>query len=312
MASSDTADGDRLVELYRTYIGEPDRRTDVYLGFALFFGGLGLGLLGLTLFVVERAVLDGLVFFIREIAFAVGALGLPLVLLAVVVLLPADTRALYVASGGFAVVVVAIGFFVAVYPSNWNYGTPDYSLHGVTLYAIGLVSVLAATGSALVGYHIERTGGATTPTEETTRANADPDSGDAGDPSADDPAVTEAQVRRDIDEAMSGADITWGGVEADDTAQLQITPDEELEGQSLDQNSAKVHRSSGINDQLSALQGMKGGEQRTDSGGGIDEQAAALKELREKQRTESGDSAGDGGGTDGEAGIVGRLKSYFG
>ena len=92
MVSTDTTDEDRLVELYRSYIGEPDRRTDVYLGFALFFGGLGLGIIGLFLFVVERAVLEGLVFGVREVAFAMGALGLPLVLVAVVVLLPWSFR----------------------------------------------------------------------------------------------------------------------------------------------------------------------------------------------------------------------------
>ena len=67
MSSSDATDGDVLVGVYRAYIGEPDRRTDVYLGFALFFGGLGVGLLGLFLFVIERALLSGSVFWLREI-----------------------------------------------------------------------------------------------------------------------------------------------------------------------------------------------------------------------------------------------------
>lgn len=300
MASSDTADGDRLVELYRTYIGEPDRRTDVYLGFALFFGGLGLGLVGLFLFVIERALLSGIVFWIREIAFAMGALGLPLVLVAVVVLLPVDRRALYAALGGLAVVVVSIAFFLAVYPSNWNHGTPDYSLHGVTVYAVGLISVLAATGAALVGYHIERAEG-----PAGAGAGTDSHGGGGGTENTDsaDPEVTETQVQRDIDEAMAGTEITWGGVEKDDTNSLRITPDENLEGQSLDQESAKVHRSSGIDDQLSALQGMKGGEERTDSGSGVDEQAAALKELREQQRTESDAE---------ETGVIEQFRSYFG
>ena len=299
MASSDTTDGDRLVELYRTYIGEPDRRTDVYLGFALFFGGLGLGLVGLFLFVVERAFLSGEVFWIREIAFAMGALGLPLVLVAVVVLLPIDRRALYVALGGLAVVVVSIAFFIAVYPSNWNHGTPDYSLHGVTVYAVGLISVLAATGAALVGYHIERAEGSMG-AEGTVQ---DSDSGGSGGTGSADPEVTERQVQQDIDEAMSGTEITWGGVEKDDTSSLRITPDENLEGQSLDQESAKVHRSSGIDDQLSALQGMKGGEERTDSGSGVDEQAAALKELREQQQADA---------DAGESGVIEQVRSYFG
>ncbi len=298
MATSDAADEDRLVELYRTYIGEPDRRTDVYLGFALFFGGLGLGLVGLFLFVVERAVLSGIVFWIREIAFAMGALGLPLVLVAVVVLLPVDRRALYVASGGLAIVVVAIGFFLAVYPSNWNHGTPDYSLHGVTVYAVGLISVLAATGAALVGYHIERVEG-----PAATEGTGGVDGGGAGSADSVDPEVTESEVRRDIDEAMSGTEITWGGVEKDDTNSLRITPDENLEGQSLDQESAKVHRSSGIDDQLSALQGMQGGEERTDSASGVDEQAAALRELREQQKQEAETK---------ETGVIEQVRSYLG
>lgn len=300
MPPSDTADEDRLVELYRAHIGEPDRRTDVYLGFALFFGGLGLGLVGLFLFVVERAVLDGIVFWIREIAFAIGAIGLPLVLVAVVVLLPADRRSTYVAAGGLAVVIASIGFFVSVYPSNWNYGTPDYSLHGVTVYAVGLISVLAATGSALVGYHIERVGGGSASGATATGSGSETDSG-TGTESAD-PAATEARVQRDIDEAMAGTELSWGGVERVETERLRITPDDDLEGQSLDQSSAKVHRSSSIDDQLSALQGLKGGEQRTDSGSGVDDQAAALKELREQQQREEDAKP---------SGVVEQLRSYF-
>ncbi|MFT4885602.1 MAG: hypothetical protein ACI8U4_003128, partial [Natronomonas sp.] len=89
-ADTDGSGEDRLVALYRDHIGEPDRRIDVYLGFALFFGGLGLGLVGLALFGIERAALAGEVFWLREIAFAAGAFGLPLVLFSVAVLLPAD------------------------------------------------------------------------------------------------------------------------------------------------------------------------------------------------------------------------------
>lgn len=291
MPPSDT--GDRFVEFYRTHIGEPDRRTDVYLGFALFFGGLGLGLLGLVLFGLERALLSGVAFSIREIAFAIGALGLPLVLVAVVVLLPADRRALYVAAGGLAIVVAAIGLFVSVYPSNWNHGTPDYSLHGVTVYAVGLVSVLAATASALVGYHIERV-------EKGPEAGVTDEEADG---TTDDPDVTEAQVQRDIREAMSDTEISWGGVERVETEQLRITPDEDLEGESLDRSAATVHRSSSIDEQLSALQGLKGGEQRTDSGSGVDDQAAALKELREQKRQEAAAEPD---------GLADRIRSYLG
>ncbi len=286
MSGTDTSE-DRLVDLYRRYIGEPDRRTDVYLGFALFFAGLGLGLVGLVLFVVERALVSGDVFSVRQIAFAAGALGLPIVLSSVVVLLPADQRALYVAGGGLVVTVLAVGFFVAVYPSNWNYGTPDYSPQGVTVYAIGLVSVLSATAAALVSYHVERVEGVAA-TEGTTES---------------DPEVTDEQVRRDIEEAMESTELTWGGVEKVETERLRINTDAELEGIDVDQSSAKTYRSAGVDDAVSGLRGLQGGEHRTEtSSGGVDEQMAALQELREKQKGEA-EAQPDG--------IVGRLKSLL-
>jgi len=291
MTTSESNGGtDRLLDVYREYIGEPDSRTDVYLGFALFFVGLGIGILGLVLFAVERLTMQGTAFWVREIAFAIGALGLPLVLLSVVVLLPASRKATAVAGAGFAVTLGAIAFFVSVYPGNWNSSPPDYSLQGVTLYAVGLVSVLAATGSALVGYHIERTGGG-------PAVEAEPEDGGA------DPAVTEAKVQQDIDDAMSEAEISWGGVEKVDTERLSINPDAELEEETLDQSSAKVHRSKSVDDQLSALKGMKGGEQRTDSGSGVDDQADALKELRQQKREEAAAEPD---------GLLARLRSYIG
>lgn len=271
-ADTDGSGEDRLVAIYRDYIGEPDRRTDVYLGFALFFGGLGLGLVGLALFGIERAALAGEVFWLREIAFAAGAFGLPLVLFSVAVLLPADRRAMYVAAGGLAVTIAAIAFFVSVYPSNWNAGA-DYSLRGVTIYAVGVVSVLASTGAALVSYHVERVSGSPAAVEEADEAA--------------DPEVTDEQVQRDIEDAMSSTEINWGGVEKVETERLNITPDAELEGENLDQSSAKVHRSKSVDDQLSALQGLKGGEDRTDTSDSVDDQAAALQELREQQRKEA-------------------------
>lgn len=291
MTTSDTDNtgDDRLVELYREYIGEPDRRTDIYLGFALFFGGLGLGLLGLLLFVIERGLMTGEVFWLREIAFAAGAFGLPLVLVSVVVLLPADRRATYVAGAGLLVTIAAIVFFVSVYPSNWNHGEPDYSLQGVTVYAIGLVSVLSATGASLVSYHVERASGV--PSAETDlEEESDPD-------------VTDEQVERDIEEAMEGAEISWGGVEKVETERLTINPDAELDGETLDRSTADVHRSSGIDEQLSALQGLKGGEQRTDtSSGGVDDQAAKLQELREQKQREA-EAEPDG--------LWERIKAYI-
>ncbi len=43
MAAEQAADG-YLFDLYRRYIGEPEDRTDVYVGFGLFLGGIGLAI----------------------------------------------------------------------------------------------------------------------------------------------------------------------------------------------------------------------------------------------------------------------------
>ncbi len=291
MTAAAQTDDDPLVDLYREFIGEPDSRTDVYLGFGVFFAGLGLGLVGLVLFAIERGLLAGDVFWLRQLAFATGALGLPLVFGSVVVLLPADRRALYVAAGGLIMTLVAIAFFVAVYPDNWNFGA-DYSLQGVAIYAVGLVSVLAATGSALVGYHVERVqGGPAGPS-------------DAAETGEREPAVTDEQVQRDIEEAMADTEISWGGVEKVETEQLTITSDADIEGQQLDSASARVHRSRGVDEQLSALKGLQGGEQRTGSGRGVDDQSSKLQALREQQRQE--EHTAESGGW------LARLKSLVG
>lgn len=296
--SSSASGGDPFVDLYRSYIGEPDSRMDIYLGFALFFGGIGLGLIGLVLFAIERGVVAADLFWLRELAFATGALGLPVVLVSVVVLLPADRRATYVAGIGFVITLGAIAFFISVYPSNWNHGTPDYSLQGVTVYAIGLITVLAATAAALVSYHIERVQGGSGAAGQTPLADETHGGG-----SGRVEEVTDEQVRRDIDEAMADTEISWGGVEKVDMKRLRITPDEKLEGTNLDRSSAKVHRSSSVDDQLDTLRGLKGGERRTDSGDGTDEQMAALRELREKQQAEAMAKPD---------GLVGRLKDLIG
>lgn len=291
--------GGRLLAVYRAYIGEPDSRTDVYLGFAAFFAGLGLGLFGLLLFVYERGLIAGDAFGLRQIAFAAGALGLPLVLVSVTILLPTDRRAVYLALGGFLVTFLAVGFFVSVYPSNWNYGTPDYSLQGVTVYAIGLLGVLSATATALVGYHVERAQGGPVPIDPETGEPREPTPGAVHD--ADPEAVAE-QVQRDIDEATAATDITWGGVEKVETERLRINTDATLEEVDIDQSSAKVHRSAGIDEAVAGLQGLQGGMARTDSGGGVDDQANALRELREQQRREA-EASPDG--------VVDRVRSLL-
>lgn len=266
-----------LLARYRRHIGEPDRLSDVYLGFGLFFGGVAMGLLGLLLFVVERvAVGVDPVFWLRALAFSVGALGLPILLLGVAVLLPVDRRVLVAAGSGVVVCLAAVGLFLSVYPEDWNQiSGPDYSTLGVSVYAVGLVVVIAASGAALVRYHIDRA----TPT-------AGADRGRQGGDSERTETVSEDRVRRDIEDAMRDAEITWGGVRKEESRSIRVETDEgNVDRSGFDGVPASETRTdSGVDDAVASLRGLKGGEDRVDRGGGTDEQTAALQELRERER----------------------------
>lgn len=278
---------DRIESWYRTYIGEPNSEIDVYAGFGLFFAGLAMGLLGLGLFAIEQLLTgSGTDFLVREIAFAVGALGLPVLLLGVAVLLPVDRRATYAAGCGVAITVAAVAFFVTVYPGQWNVSGADYSLEGVSLYAAGVLTVVASTAAALVSYHVERTGPAPDVAEEP----------------GDDPTVTDGEVQRDIDEAMADAEVTWGGVPKLETRQLEVTTpgEEELDRSTFDRVGGDTYRSEATDDAVAGLKGLRGGERRTAQGGDVDDQTAALRELREREAAD---------GTD--PGLLQRLRGLF-
>ncbi|MFC7154935.1 permease [Halomarina halobia] len=260
-----------LVAWYRRHIGEPERRVDVYLGFALFFGGLGLGLSGLALFVYEGTLPGpGKTYWFREIAFAVGASGLPTLLLGVTVLLPVERRARYAALGGATICLVAVALFVGTYPYQWDVrGGPDYSVQGVGIYAVGLVAVVAATAAALVSYHVERA----LPTE-------------SGDETSPDPEVPDEQVRHDIDDALASAELSWGGVRKVETQRIQFgesAATESIDRSGLEGVAPTSHRSEGVDGAVAGLKRLRGNEDRTARGGGTDDQTAALRQLRERQ-----------------------------
>lgn len=291
-----------LVSWYSEHVGEPDRAVDVYLGFGLFFAGVAVGLGGLVLFLVERGLFEGRVWWMREVAFAAGALGLPGVLLGTVVLLPVDRRALYGAVAGSVVCLGGVGFFLYAYPWQWNVTSgADYSAAAVAVYALGLVTVVSAAAAALVSYHVERANG---PVQAIDPEEADGD---------DEPSVSDEQVRRDIDEATAATDISWGGVRKTETRRLSLNTDgmEELDRKGFDGVEAKRVRGAGIDDAIQGLQAMKGGVDRSArSEGGVDDQATALKELREKQQAEA--VATEDEGVLGRGGLLDRLRGALG
>jgi hypothetical protein len=292
-----------LFEWYERYIGDPETETDVYLGFALFFGGIALGAVGILVFFLSAIASSpgDTAFALREVAVVASAGGFPVLLLGIVVLLPGDRRMRYAALGGLAVCLVAVGAFVSVYPMNWNVSrSPDYSAQIIAVYAVGLVAVVGATGAALVGHQVERA----TPGERAAAVRSEA----SEDAASDDESVSDEQVRRDIDEAMADADLSWGGVNRKNTKRLELNTnaDVEVDRESFENAEATTVRSSGndVDDALSNLRKLQGRERETDSSTGVDDQTAELRELREQQEAEEI-------ATDDEKGLVDRAKDLF-
>lgn len=272
---------DRLVQLYRDYVGDPEEAVDIYAGFALFFGGIALWIVGVGLFLVSGALTTEIsgYYAVREIAAVAGAVGLPALLSGIVVLLPVDRRALYLSGAGALVCLGAIGLFVWAYPYNWNVPvTPDYSAMGVAVYSVGLAGVIAATGAALVAHSVERAspaaGGAT--------AQAEAEGAEE--------TVTDEQVRADIERELADADLSWGGIAKTEHRRLELNTDQydDIDMRGMEIGSAKTSRSTsaGVDDAVSGLRQLQGGEKKTASGSGTDTQASALRELRQQRQQE--------------------------
>ena len=238
-----------LLRLYRRYFGEPSRRTDVFVGFSLFFGGITVGLIGLCLFLASTAVTGGSPFFwtLREAAIVLGTVGLPALLLSIVVLLPVSRRAIQTSLGGLGLCLGGVAIFISTYPHAWNVTGQDFSPHGITVYAAGLVPLIASTGAALVAHHLSMA---------SSIENA-PEGMSDSEMSATD--VTDDEVRRDIDETVAAADLTWGGVEPSEPRKLRLkqTVDEDLDASGMDVTS-EIKSGTGVNETVAELRKLRG------------------------------------------------------
>jgi hypothetical protein len=303
----------RLLEYYRRYVGDPDRTIDVYAGFGLFFAGIGLGLIGVAIFFYSATLPPEALstYAVREVAAVAAAVGLPALLLGVVVLLPVDRRMLYLAGVGAAITLVAVGLFTWAYPYNWNVpDSADYSAQVVAVYTLGLVAVIAATGGALVAHRVERATGAAAGGGAGGDAASGTGAEGTGDAGGEGETVSEADVRADIERELEDAELTWGGVERSETRRLELdtsaVDDVDVDREKLAGSATETRTTSGtVNDAVSELQGLQGGEKKTASGEGTDDQAAKLRELREQQRQEAE-------ADDEDESVVDRIKGLFG
>lgn len=276
-----------LFDWYERYIGEPETETDVYLGFGLFFVSISFALLALVLFVASVSLYgirtDGY-FPIAEPAYALGMLSVPLAMFAIVVLLPVKQRATAGAGVGVAITVAAIVWFISVYPDAWfDYGTTQ-TLYVVGSYALGLMIVTAMTGTALVAHQLER-----------VRAPA-PSEIREPEAEAETETITDEQIEQDIEEAMAGVDLTWGGVEQTENRTLKLNTDfadQEIEAGGVNVEANKRVESGGVESQVEGLRNLKGGDTKTaTSESTVDDQTAALNELKQqKQRDQVPDNA---------------------
>lgn len=262
-----------MVGIYRKYVGEPDTRRDIYVGFGLFFAGIAIGVIGFILFLYSgtQPTESSAFWQFREVALVCAMLALPTVAVSVAVLLPVGSRTMGASLAGAAICVVAVGGFTLVYPFEWTAAGNDLTIIGI--YAVGLALLAGATGSALVAQYIDRVNGVT-PEEETGAVTETEE-------------VSDEQVAADIEEAMSSSTLTWGGIEQEPaTKRLKLNLPETDFGQP-DTGSPTEKRSAGadVDSAVAELRQLQGNDQKTARAESPDEQVTALTEFRRQRET---------------------------
>jgi hypothetical protein len=294
---NETTDTNQLLRYYSRYIGDPDRKVDIYAGFSLFFVGLGLGVVSVAVFLYSAMLPAGSPssFAFREVAGVSTATGFPALLLGIVVLLPVDKRMLYFAAGGALITATAVGLFVWAYPQDWNVTVPpDYSAQIIAVYSIGIALVVSATGAALVAHRVERAVGGT---------NGKTD----GEDTATQEVITDEQVQADINNALGDAEFLWGGVKKTEARRLNLNTSalDGIDTENLPDSGTETRTSDGnVADAVAQLQGIQGGAVESISGKSTDDQATALRELREQQRNEQAHEATN-------SGLINRIRGWF-
>jgi hypothetical protein len=284
-----------LVSLYRQYVGEPERRRDIYVGFGAFFGGIALGFVGLALFLFSGTQPTGSDVFwqFREVALVFAMLALPAVGVSVTVLLPVGRRTTAASLFGAGICVLGTVWLTQVYPFEWTAAGNDVSV--LSTYSIGVVLLAAATGSSLVAQYVDSVA-----PRRTGIADAEADDGGSN------AAVSDEQVAEDIDEVMSDSSLTWGGVEHEpNTKRLQLDMPESPDLDESTVDSATETRAAGadVDAAVSGLRQLQGGDRETARATSPDDQVDALTEFRRQQETEGIET-----GVEDDSGLLAWLR----
>ncbi|ERH02026.1 MAG: hypothetical protein J07HN6_01589 [Halonotius sp. J07HN6] len=100
--------------------------------------------------------------------------------------------------------------------------------------------------------------------------------------------MTDAEVEADIKRELGDAELSWGGVEKRETRRLKLDTSalDDVDSENLPESGLETRTTdSTVNDAVSQLEGLQGGNMETTSGESTDDQAAALSEIKEKQQT---------------------------
>lgn len=281
--NDDDVGSDRLLDLYRGYIGQPESQQDVYIGFGLFFAGIALGVVGLTTFLYSGTLATGSETFwqFREIALVTAVLGLPAVALSIVVLLPVGQKTLVTGLLGAGICLAATVWLTTVYPFEWTEAGNDVSV--ISTYAVGIVVLAASTGSALVAEYVNRTASSRPSSQLDSLQEAS---------TSDEQTVTDDEVEQDIEEVMEDSSLTWGGVDQQPTTKrLELDmpeTDEEIDQSQFEKLSATETRAAGddVNNAVDGLRQLQGSDTETARAESPDKQVTALTEFRNKRDEE--------------------------
>jgi|AntDeeMinimDraft_5_1070356.scaffolds.fasta_scaffold02605_2 hypothetical protein len=298
---SDTLPDNKLFDLYEQYIGEPDAQTDVYLGFGLFFIGVALAVIAAVTFiggVTAFGYREGSYFVFANVAFVAALLSLPLLLLGVDVLLPVEQKAVLASAAGVVVTIGATVAFSWYYPSQWAEFGATTMLTILGTYGVGLAVVAAATGAALVAHQLER-------------AKPHPSEIEAVEEDEVEESISEEDIEQDIESAMEGVEMSWGGVEKQESKRLSFSASDSFEAANVDVEAETTRQTGGVDTQVSGLKALKGGDTKTaTSSSTVDDQTSKLNELRQRKQQEEANEENDGVIAD--IGLIDRVRGLLG
>lgn len=129
-----------LVRAYRRYIapGTPDEA----IGYWIFVLGALLGILGVLSYLYSSTLEGGDLLAFREAAAVMGAIGLTLLLLGVVIRLPTHRGVTMAGIVGAVISFIATIWFISVYPQDWP--TPEGDPAIIGLFGVGAAILVIA------------------------------------------------------------------------------------------------------------------------------------------------------------------------